>query len=145
MIEETAIVARIDAQTVWVDSRRSGSCGGCRQQNACATSLLDKLIRPRLIQVDCALELQPGEAVIIGIEEHSLLSASFVQYGLPLVFMLLGAGVADQLLQVEQALRDLLIAGVALASLAASLALISRWQRGFLQAYLGRPVVLRKA
>ncbi len=144
MIEERAIVAKVERQSVWVDSRKTSHCGGCRQQQTCATSLLERLLPKRLIEVDCDLELKPGDEVVIGIEEHSLISASLLQYLVPLLLLFITAASLEFSLDASMAQRDLIVAAGALVALATGLTLISRWQRGFLFSYFGRPVVLRK-
>jgi len=51
--------------------------------------------RPRQFQVDSDLELVPGERVVIGIAEGSVLRAALRSYGVPLLLMLLGALLAQ--------------------------------------------------
>ena len=144
MIEETAIVAKIENNQVWVESKPTSGCGGCQQKSACSTSVLDKFIHKRAVAVDCDIELKAGDRVIIAIDEGVLIRASLLLYLLPLLTMVAAGAVAQWLLPAGFVKADLVIAAVSLSSLVLSLFLINRLQNSFFLPYLARPVVLKK-
>lgn len=144
MIEEIAVVAKIEHNQVWVETRAATGCGGCRQKSVCSTSVLDKLIRKRAVAVDCDIELKPGDEVVVGIEEGVLIRASLLLYMLPLLAMGAGGALAQSWLPMGYGKADLVIAGAALSSLGLSLWLINKLQQSFFFPYLSRPVVIKK-
>jgi len=144
VIEEIAVVAKIENNQVWVETRATKGCGGCQQKSGCSTSVLDKLIRKRAVAVDCDIDLKAGDEVVVGIEEGVLIRASLLLYFLPLLAMGAGGALAQGLLPVGYGKADLVISGVALASLGLSLWLINKLQQSFFFPYLSRPVVLKK-
>ena len=144
MIEELAVVAKIENNQVWVETRATKGCGGCQQNSVCSTSVLDKLIRKKAVAVDCDIELKTGDEVVVGIEEGVLIRASLLLYLLPLLAMVTGGGVAQSMLPLDYGKADLVVAGVALASLGLSLWLINKLQQSFFFPYLARPVVIKK-
>lgn len=144
MIEETAVVAKIEHNQVWVESASKQGCGGCLQKNSCSTSVIDKFIKKRSIAVDCELDLKAGDEVVIAIDEGMLIKASLLLYLLPLVCMVFGGAIAEWLLIPDFEHADLVIAGSAIAALLLSLGVISKLQRTFFFPYFSRPVVVRK-
>ncbi|MGR9116811.1 MAG: SoxR reducing system RseC family protein [Gammaproteobacteria bacterium] len=144
MIEETAIVAKIENNQVWVETRATKGCGGCQQKSVCSTSVLDKMIQKRAVEVDCDIELKTGDEVVVGIEEGVLIRASLLLYLLPLLAMVLVGAVTQELLPAGADKGDLMVAGTALASLGLSLWLINKLQHSFLFSYFARPVVIKK-
>lgn len=145
MIEENAVVAKIEHNQVWVESKPKQGCGGCLQKSACSTSVLDKFIKKRSIAVDCEIELKPGDEVIIGISEGILIKASLLLYMLPLVVMVLSGASAEALLPSAYENADLVIAGTAISALLLSLWAIAKLQQSFFFTFFSRPVVIRKA
>lgn len=144
MIEELAVVAKIENNQVWVQAGANKGCGGCQQKSSCSTSVLDKLTRKREVAVDSEIELKAGDEVVIGIEEGVLIKASLLLYLIPLLAMGLAGGLTQQLLPAGFVRADLVTAGVALASLGSSLWLINKLQRSFFFAHFPRPVVIKK-
>lgn len=145
MIEENAVVAKIEHNQVWVESKPKQGCGGCLQKSSCSTSVLDKFIKKRSIAVDCEIELKPGDEVIIGISEGILIKASLLLYMLPLVVMVLSGASAEALLPSAYENADLVIAGTAISALLLSLWAIAKLQQSFFFTFFSRPVVIRKA
>lgn len=93
MIEETAVIVRVEDQAVWVETRRQSSCGGCAAKNGCGVSVLDKLFAGKrsLLRVLAEPGYQPGEEVVIGICEQALVRGSLAVYSVPLLGLILGA------------------------------------------------------
>ncbi len=115
MIEEQAVVARIEGDYVWVQTQRKSSCGHCSAKNSCGTHVLSKILGNKTPQVRCRNtlaqstennctpkesientlnDLKKGDQVIIALEESAVLSGSFLIYFLPLVMMIVSGGFA---------------------------------------------------
>jgi len=99
MIEETAIVTRIDGGQVWIKPQAAGACGSCMQQAACGTATLAKLLPKREFAVDCDLGLKTGDRVCVAIDDTHLLLSSLLLYLLPLLPMMVGVGLANAFMQ----------------------------------------------
>lgn len=96
MLEQSARVVESSPAGVWVEAVEPSGCGTCGGQG-CSTRKIAEMLqrRPRRFQVDSDLELLPGERVVIGIAEGSVLRAALRSYGVPLLLMLLGALLAQ--------------------------------------------------
>ena len=133
MLEQTAEVVRTASDGVWVQAVEPSGCGTCGGQG-CSSRRIAELFqrKPRNFLVDCDLALAPGDRVVVGIAEGSVLKSALRAYGLPLGLMLAGALLAQILFQGDgHALAGMLLGGVV----------------GWLAARGGRtarPVVLRR-
>jgi sigma-E factor negative regulatory protein RseC len=143
VLEESALVVKIEHGVVWVVGTENSACAGCAQKTACSSTALASILKKKPIPVDCAIALKIGDTVTVAIEEGVLLHAAFSLYFLPLIALFIGAGIADRLVS-NTPYADLWIAGSALASLALSLLLMQKIQRFSLLNYYARPVVIKK-
>lgn len=143
MIEELAIVVKIENHQVWVESGQSSACGACLQKASCSTNAIGSVLRKKSVPVDCDIQLKAGDQVMVAIDENLLLRASLLLYLLPLIALFSGAGMAERLLA-DNADADLWIAGSAVLSFLASLWLINKAQSLLILNYYARPVVVRK-
>ncbi|MFT0213148.1 SoxR reducing system RseC family protein [Pseudomonas sp. F1_0610] len=98
MIEEQAIVIKQEANSVWVEVTRSGTCTSCSLKAGCGQGLAQTLNlhkQKNIIRVLCDLQLSIGDTVIIGIPENLLIQSSVVAYLMPLLaffsFAIIGA------------------------------------------------------
>ncbi|MCD2449256.1 SoxR reducing system RseC family protein [Methylicorpusculum oleiharenae] len=144
MIEEIAVVAKVENHQVWVESKPASGCGGCKQNGSCSTSVLSKMIRKRSVEVDSDIDLRAGDEVVIGIQESVLIRASMLLYLTPLVVMVLVGMSVQELLPPEYDKADLTVAGMSLLSLGLTLWVINKMQASFFFPYFSRPVVLKK-
>ena len=96
MLEQSAQVTQTASGGVWVQAVEPSGCGTCGGQG-CATRRISELFqrKPRHFQVDCDLSLSPGDRVVVGIAEGSVLKSALHAYGLPLALMLAGALLAQ--------------------------------------------------
>lgn len=126
MIQERAVVVKVDGDHAWLERRGGGGCGGCSAAGGCGTRLLGSALGRRPVQLRARnlLHAAPGDEVIIGLAEGALLSGALRAYGLPLAAMLLGAG-GVRLLGAD---GDLAGALGALGGLALGLAWVARGQ-----------------
>lgn len=133
MLEQTAEVVRTASDGVWVQAVEPSGCGTCGGQG-CSSRRIAELFqrKPRNFLVDCDLALAPGDRVVVGIADGSVLKSALRAYGLPLALMLAGALLAQAVLPGDgSALAGMLIGG-------ATGVLVARGGRA------ARPVVLRR-
>jgi len=144
MIEELAIVVKIEDHQVWVESGQNSACSGCRQKASCTTNALGGVLKKKSVPVDSDIQLKTGDEVIVAIDESLLLRASLLLYLLPLIALFTGAGIADWFLAESAKYADLWIAGSALVSFLLSLWLINKAQSLLILNYFSQPAVVRK-
>ena len=145
MIEEEALVSRINNYQVWVQTLKTSSCGKCAQSSGCSTSLLEKYIPKRDIAVDTDLSLAEGDKVLVGIDEGMLIKGSLLLYIVPLAALFLGA-IAGEFLSgfITSPSSDIVIAISGLFFFISSLLIVNSMQRFLLIQHFARPVVIRK-
>lgn len=144
MIEELAVVVKIENHQVWVESGQNSACGGCLQKASCTTNALGSVLKKKSVPVDSDIQLKAGDEVMVAIDENLLLRASLLLYLLPLIALFSGAVIADWLLADNAPFADLWIAGSAFLSFLFSLWLINKAQSLLILNYYARPVVVRK-
>ncbi len=138
MIEESAIVVKIENHQVWVESGSNSACSACQQKASCTTNALGGILKKKSVQVDSEIPLQNGDQVVVAIDENLLLRASLLLYLVPLIALFVGAGLADF---VDGS--DLLIAGSGVTCFLISLWIINKAQNLLIMSY-ARPIVVRK-
>ena len=145
MIEEEALVSRVNNYQVWVQTLKTSSCGKCSQSSGCSTYLLEKYIPKRDIALDTDLSLDTGDKVVVGIDEGILIKSSLLLYILPLAALFLGAITGEFLSGFITGLSsDLVIAISGLVFFSFSLLILNSLQRFLLVQHFARPVVIRK-
>lgn len=97
MIEETAIVTESSGEIAQVRTLRKTTCGTCNAQSNCGAHVLTKFFaaKIRTYAVLNPIGADIGEQVVIGIPERALTNLSFLFYIVPLLSMILAAGVAE--------------------------------------------------
>lgn len=105
LLETPARVIRSQDGLALVEADYGGGCGsGACASGGCGAAVLAQLFtrNPRgPLEVIDALGTRPGERVVVGVEEGSVLNASLLVYLLPLVLLLAGAVGARQLLETD--------------------------------------------
>lgn len=93
MTEKLGRVISVQGELAEVEGQLHSSCGGCAVKGTCGTSLLTRYFGPKrlLLQAHNPIGARPGEHVIIGLSEGSLLEASVLAYLIPLLAMVGGA------------------------------------------------------
>ncbi|WP_165742242.1 SoxR reducing system RseC family protein [Candidatus Thiosymbion oneisti] len=147
MIEETGQVISVQGELAEVERQSRSGCGSCAVKGTCGTSLLARYLGPKrlLLRAHNTIGARPGEHVVIGLPEGTLLEASVLAYLVPLVAMIggavAGAFVAERL---APAYTQVLSAVTGLGGLAGALA----WLVGFIRAKSlderYRPRILRR-
>ncbi len=97
MIEESAKVLSVAGDTVWVETQRHRSCDGCAARLGCGSAALSKVLGTRRtrLPVISQVEVQPGDRVVLGLQEQALIRGSIAVYLTPLMSMIAGAMVAE--------------------------------------------------
>ena len=144
MIEELAVVVKVENHQVWVESAQNSACDGCLQKTACTTNAIGNVLKKKAFPVDCDIALKIGDNIIVAIDGGVLLGASLLLYLLPLIALFIGAGIANWLLVVDTLNRDLWIASSGLLSFSVVLWLIKQLQKHCLFGQYARPVVVKK-
>jgi sigma-E factor negative regulatory protein RseC len=93
MIEEQARVVQVSGELAEIAAMRQPACGSCSAQRGCGTALLSSLFPQRALRfwVNNDIGAQPGDRVIVGLDERRLQQGSLLLYALPLMGLLLGA------------------------------------------------------
>lgn len=79
-------VQTIEADTAWIHTQKQGACGTCSANKVCGTASLSQLFSPKpsLLQVKNTLNAQPGERVLISLNDSDFIKHSIMAYGIPL-------------------------------------------------------------
>jgi len=139
MIEEQAIVTRIEANQVWIKSLQSSACGSCVQQTSCGTATLAKLLPKREFALDCELDLNVGDCVRVQIDDSHLILSSLLLYLLPLIVTLTVVGFANTLPILETWLPE-----ISLATLLLTFWLIHHFHAPLLVRFSLKPLIVGK-
>jgi len=142
MIEAEATVVAREASAVWVETRRRSGCSQCASASQCAPSLLGSLLGNGQVRLRLSntLGVSPGERVVVGLPGGALVRAALLAYLLPLLSLVLGAGLAS--LWTE---REAPLVLAALTGLGAGLLLAARVARRLEQHHPERPRLLRRS
>jgi sigma-E factor negative regulatory protein RseC len=145
MVEERAVVVRVEADVAHLEIERGRPCGLCGSTRGCGVSLWGRLFgsHARAFTVDNVLGAAVGERVVVGLDESLLLRGALRAYLVNALLVCLG-GVCGASLADAPALRD----GYAVAGALAGLLLGLAWlrfssDRGRVGGF--RPVMLRRA
>ena len=136
MLEDQAIVTRVEGRQVYIKSMQGSACGHCLERQSCGTALYAKGLPHRELALISELNLSAGDRVVVGIEERHLLLASLLMYLLPLLVMLLCTGLFEG--------SDQTTALIALSSLGAGLFLINHHQKRITWHIMAPPRIIRK-
>ncbi|TVQ89737.1 MAG: Fis family transcriptional regulator [Chromatiaceae bacterium] len=100
MIEQTATVLGVADGAALVEVTRQAGCSACAQGDGCGTAVLGRLFAGRAaarVRIVDPLGLTPGERVLIGVRDQTLVRASLAAYLLPVLLLVGAAGLAEQL------------------------------------------------
>ena len=96
MIEEQAIVKALKDDTAIIEVQRQNACHSCELNAGCGTGSLGRLLgfRRQRLSIKNPVNLKIGDRVVIGLPDRSYLSASFLIYLLPLIFLFVFAAIS---------------------------------------------------
>lgn len=145
MIEEHALVSKVQGRQVWVKTVKASVCKHCYQQQGCSAAVLETAACGRELQVESDISLVAGDWVVLAINAKKLLLSAAALYLTPLIALLLG-GVAGEWVAARfySFDSDLIIVLFALAFFLGSLFFLNRLQRAGLSRFLPNPTILRK-
>jgi sigma-E factor negative regulatory protein RseC len=137
MMSETGRVVAVDAEAVWVETERRGTCGSCAARSGCGHGLLASMGRDSTL---VRALLAPGgpqavalhDEVRISIPERGFLRGVAIMYLMPLLTMVGAALLSNQWAAsaaLSQAQIDLRVTLGALAGLALGLFLLRIFER----------------
>lgn len=108
MITENAIVTKANPTTAWVKTKRSSACEVCESKAGCSTAENQKEM---VVSVANTLNVAEGDHVVIGLETRHMLFLTFLLYVFPIILLLIGALIGDNiasLLQMDATLSSLI-------------------------------------
>ena len=145
MIEERVVVSKKEYGQVWVRTLPIASCGDCQQKSACSTPLVEKFLQKREILVETELALELGDQVVVAINEGDFLKGSVVLYLMPVVALLIGAGMGEVIAPYFVSVSvDVVVGITGIVSFFLSLFLIYLGQQSVFCKSFTQPVVLKK-
>jgi sigma-E factor negative regulatory protein RseC len=99
VIEESATVTQVGEGFAWVETQRQSACGACAVRTGCGTATLAKVLgqRQRQLRAINRIGAHVGDRVVIGLAEGALLQGSVAVYLVPLLAMMLAAGLGEML------------------------------------------------
>jgi len=149
MIEENAQVISINNDDVIIEPVKDAGCSGCKQGGTCGVSLFSGLFgnrstRYRAVNLS-TVPLQPGDQVVVGIDENAILGGSLIVYALPLL-MLVMAAVAGGVLAESMlpGYGEILAIIAALCGFVAGLVMTRHISRRIAHDVRYQPVILRR-
>ena len=143
MIEEIAVVTRIDNGRIWIRGRDAGACSACLKQADCGTATLAKLLPKREFAIDGSFSCRVGDEVRVAIDDSHLMFGSILLYLLPLIVMLSGIALSSTFL--PPALGADWLPEIALAILLLTFWAIHQFQRQLLRFWPLTPKIIGKA
>lgn len=146
MIEEQAVVVRIDGSHAHLEIERTSPCGLCGATRGCGVSMWGRLFghRSRSFAVNNDLDAAEGDHVIVGVDESVLLNGSLSVYLVPVVLVCLG-GLLGSTMAVARSTSDLYAVLGALAGLLCGLVWIKFRNSGAGGVGRYQPTMLRRA
>lgn len=98
VLETRAVIIQIDGNEATVEPINSGGCSSCRSDGGCGSGKLSQMLcrEPRHFKVKNNARAKVGETVLVTFPEAVLLRGALLIYGLPVVFLLLGALLGKQ-------------------------------------------------
>jgi len=132
VIEEHGRVVSVDGTLAQVETQRRSACDACRLQKGCGTSLLAQIMGHKRTRVTAINEIGAcvDEHVIMGIKEDALVRGSMAIYAVPILAMLAGAIIGDQLaVRMQLVVTDLFTVAFGITGLILGLL----WSRAFSQ------------
>ena len=126
MIEEQAVIVKLDAHNIWVEKSNTSGCVGCQQKSSCTTQAISQLLDTKSLRLTNTHEFNLGDKVTIAVDESVLLGASMSMYCLPLIALFISAFLADGFIEDTTAYKDFWVISSALLGLALSLIAIKQ-------------------
>lgn len=122
--EGLARVVSLDGNMVWLEPEQTTACGGCASAKVCGAEPGSRRLVARRFALVNRENLRVGDRVVVGVTSSTLLRASMIAYGLPLLLMLVSGVTAQKLIGGDGA-----AAAATLAGLLIGLVLVRLWAK----------------
>jgi sigma-E factor negative regulatory protein RseC len=94
MATEQGIVIKADTRSALVKTIKSGNCAGCSARGSCHTMGGDDVMEVKAINEAGA---KVGDRIVLSLKTSSLLKASFLLYVFPILLLIVGAVVGQEM------------------------------------------------
>jgi sigma-E factor negative regulatory protein RseC len=91
---EEGVVIKIDSTAAWVKTTQTSACKGCSARGSCNSMGNDKEREVKAINTAGA---KVGDRIVLDLETASLLKVSFLLYVFPILCMIVGAFIGQQI------------------------------------------------
>ena len=100
MITEKATVVSLSGNRAEIEMHRQSACSHCELSGGCGTGAIGRLLgkRNKPVAIKTDQILKPGDRLELGLPEKAFLKANLLIYGLPLLGLFAGSGLAEFLL-----------------------------------------------
>lgn len=95
MITENGVVTQTNTTLAWIKTTRSSACEACASRESCGTP--GQLGKEMIVQVKNTLNVKAGDHVVIGLETKPVMMLTFLVYVVPIVALVAGALIGDQM------------------------------------------------
>ncbi len=94
MATEQGIVIKTDSGAAWVKTVKSGNCAGCSARGSCHTMGGNDQMEVKAIN---EVGAKVGDRIILSFKTSSLLKASFLLYVFPILLLIVGAAIGQEI------------------------------------------------
>ena len=94
MATEQGIVIKTDSRTAWVKTNKSASCAGCSAKGSCHSKGAGEEMEVNAINEAGA---RKGDRIVLSFETSSLLKATFLLYVFPILLLIIGAAIGQEM------------------------------------------------
>ena len=94
MATEKGIVVRTDSQAAWVKTVKSSSCKGCTARGSCHSLGSNDEMEVKALNVVGA---KVGDQIVLNLETSSLLKVTFLLYVFPILLLIVGAAIGQEI------------------------------------------------
>ncbi|MGD8290132.1 MAG: SoxR reducing system RseC family protein [Desulfobacterales bacterium] len=94
MATEQGIVIKTDSGAAWVKTVKSGNCAGCSARGSCHSMGGNDQMEVKAIN---EVGAKVGDRIILSFETSSLLKASFLLYVFPILLLIVGAAIGQEI------------------------------------------------
>ena len=94
MAQEKGIIVKRSGKLAWVKTNRTSACEHCSEKESC--EILDNSASME-VEVENSINANIGDLVVISVKNSSLLKLSFLLYVFPIIAMMIGAYLGNDL------------------------------------------------
>ena len=94
MATEQGIVIRTDSSAAWVKTIKTGDCAGCSARGSCHSMGNTNEVEVKAINQAGA---KVGDRIVLSFETSSLLKATFLLYVFPILLLIVGAAIGQEM------------------------------------------------